>query len=69
MCKRGDGRRESNSIVDERGGKGTFDGAVKIAPMSTKDEEEGARTNGDDAAAVGGVERRRESDTLHLYFQ
>ena len=45
------------------------DGAVKIAPMSTKDEEEGARTTGDDAAAVGGVERRRESGTLHLYFQ
>jgi len=46
------------------------DGAVKKAPMSTKDEEEGARTSGDhDAAAVGGVERRRESDALHSYFQ
>ena len=45
------------------------DGVEKKAPKSTKDEEEGARTNGDDAAAVGGMERRRESDALHSYFQ
>ena len=45
------------------------DGAVKKAPTSTKDEEEGARTNGDNTAAVGGMERRVESDALHSYFQ
>ena len=45
------------------------DGMVKKAPMSTKVKEEGARTNRDDAAAVGGEERRKESDTLHSFFQ
>ena len=45
------------------------DGVVKKAPTSTKVEEEGARMNGDDAAAVGGEERRKESDTLHSFFQ
>ena len=44
------------------------DGVEKKAPKSTKDEEEGARTNGDDAATVGLAGNVAVLDVVRIWF-
>jgi len=59
------------SLIEDEAKVVHADGGAVKAPTSTKDEEEGVvrAANGDGASSGTGVERRREDDALHSYFQ